>query len=154
MSALGALAAGAQPTRQEQGSAFGDISSAQFTELILSELSNQDPLEPNDTGALIEQLSSIRSIESDAKLTEQLEAMVVQTELASAATLIGALVSGITEQNQRTADAVISVTRTSEGAVLNLSSGARMRMDRVDEIIAPARLGGPPGSDPDQGDQP
>jgi len=155
MSAIGATAADALSPRDQRASGFGDISSQEFTEIILSELSNQDPLEPNDTSALLEQLSTIRSIESDAQLTEQLGAMVAQSELASAASLIGALVSGVSAGNQRVSDVVVSVTRTDQGAILNMSGGSRIPMDQVDEILVPPRSLDPGGSgdDADQGDE-
>ena len=54
---------------------FGALDSDEFTKLILTELGNQDPLEPNDTKALLEQLSIIRSIESDTKLNDTLKEM-------------------------------------------------------------------------------
>ena len=124
-------------TRTAAGDAFSSLSSEEFTKIILTELQNQDPLEPNDTGALLEQLSSIRSIQSDLELQNRLEAMVAQNELAGAAGLIGKRVSGLTDSSKRVEDEVVSVSRTESGAVLNLKSGSRMPMGNLDEILAP-----------------
>ena len=55
-----AAASGGSIATVEKG--FGALDSDEFTKLILTELGNQDPLEPNDTKALLEQLSIIRSI--------------------------------------------------------------------------------------------
>jgi hypothetical protein len=55
---------------------FNEMTSEDFMKIIFTELENQDPLQPNDTSALLDQLGSIRSIESDVKLTEQLQALV------------------------------------------------------------------------------
>lgn len=124
-------------TRTAAGDAFSSLSSEEFTKIILTELQNQDPLEPNDTGALLEQLSSIRSIQSDLELQNRLEAMVAQNELAGASGLIGKRVSGLTDSSKRVEDEVVSVSRTESGAVLNLKSGSRMPMGNLDEILAP-----------------
>tara|TARA_R110000744_G_scaffold100494_2_gene193836 strand:+ start:1839 stop:2438 length:600 start_codon:yes stop_codon:yes gene_type:complete len=117
--------------------AFNTLSSAEFLQIIFTELQNQDPLEPQDSQAMLNQLSSLRSIESDTKMVDSLQSLVSQNEFAAASQLIGSLVSGITLDNQRTADMVISVSQTSEGPVLNLFGGSRMFFDQVDEIAGP-----------------
>jgi flagellar basal-body rod modification protein FlgD len=119
------------------GDALGALSSDEFLRIIFTELQNQDPLEPQDTGATLEQLATLRSIESDTQMVNSLETLVRQSEFASASNLIGNLVSGITIDNSRVADLVISVTQTSQGPLLNLFDGSRMFFDQVDEIIGP-----------------
>ena len=52
---------------------FNALSSEDFIKIIFTELANQDPFQPNDSSALLEQLNSIRSIESDTKLIDKLE---------------------------------------------------------------------------------
>lgn len=138
MSAINASAASALPA--QNADRMSDISSDEFMSIILTELSNQDPLEPNDTNALLEQLSSIRSIESDEQLASELGRLVGQNELSSASTMIGKIVSGIDENNSRVADFVSSVSRTEDGAILNLRNGARVPMDRVDEVVTEQEL--------------
>ncbi len=114
---------------------YSDLSSDEFIKIIFTELANQDPLQPNDSSALLEQLSSIRSIQSDIELGRKLETLVAQNQLASASNLIGKLVSGVDEEKARVSDFVVSISRTQEGAVLNLRGGQRLLMSNVDEII-------------------
>lgn len=114
---------------------FSELTSEDFTKIIFTELANQDPLQPSDSKALLEQLSSIRSIQSDMDLGSKLQSLVAQSEMTGAAGLIGKLVSGITDDNRRVAEVVISVSRTSEGAVLNLHGGLRVPMKNVDEVL-------------------
>ncbi|RMH29038.1 MAG: hypothetical protein D6693_02555 [Planctomycetota bacterium] len=132
MSAITSATGAAPPSATN---AFNDITSDEFIRIMFSELTNQDPLAPNDTKAVLDQISSIRSIESDLKLSDKLEALVSQNELASAGTLIGKFVSGLTDDGARVADLVLSVTQTRNGAVLNLASGAQVSMSRVEEIV-------------------
>jgi flagellar basal-body rod modification protein FlgD len=117
--------------------AFNTLSSAEFLQIIFTELQNQDPLEPQDSGAMLDQLSTIRTIESDTQMVASLESLVSQNEFAAASQLIGSLVSGITLDNQRVADLVISVSQSSQGPVLNLFDGTRMLFSQVDEIAGP-----------------
>jgi len=118
-----------------QSSAVSGLSSDEFFQLIFAELSNQDPLEPNDTNALLEQIANIRSIQSDDDLSKRLTDLVGQNELASGAGLIGKLISGISETNQRVSGLVHSVSKTEEGVVLNLAGGTRVSMARVDQVL-------------------
>ncbi len=121
--------------------AFNALSSEDFVRIMFTELTNQDPLAPSDTKAVLDQISSIRSIESDLKLTSKLETLVSQNELASAGTLIGKFVSGLTVEGTRVGDLVLSVSATKNGAILNLASGDKVSMSRIEEIIDPATLG-------------
>lgn len=127
---------GAADIRPPKEKGLNALSSEEFMKLVFAELSQQDPLQPNETKDLLQQISSIRSIQSDMELSDRLESIVKQNELSSAAHLIGDFVSGLTEGRERASDFVVSVSRTSEGPVLNLASGQRVAMRDVDEIIA------------------
>lgn len=116
-------------------STVGSLSSDEFLELIFTELSSQDPLDPNDTNALLEQIANIRSIQSDVDLVDRLGELVGQNELSSGASLIGRLVSGISEVDDRVSGVVSSVSKTDDGVVLNLEGGIRVPMDNVDKVF-------------------
>lgn len=131
------------PRNQVGPSAFNELTSGQFLQIIFTELTNQDPFQPNDSQAMLQQLATIRSIEADTQMTNKLTALVRQNELAAAAGLIGSLVSGISLDNRRVADLVISVSQTAEGPVLNLFDGSRMFFSQVDEIVGPLNPPGP-----------
>jgi len=122
------------------GDAFSEITSGEFLQILFTELSAQDPLEPQDTQAILDQLGSLREIESNLKLQQNLKTLVDQNSFASAANLIGNLVSGISTDNRRVFDLVISVSNTAEGPILNLLDGSRVYLDKVDEIIGPLDL--------------
>ncbi len=113
---------------------LGSISSDEFINVLLTELSNQDPFEPQDTSALLEQLSTLRNIESQLSLQEQIEGLVLQNSVSSAANLIGKEVDGLDEANERVTGVVTSI-RVQEGkAILELSSGRALPVDRVSAI--------------------
>lgn len=117
--------------------ALSGITSGEFLEIIFAELANQDPLAPTDTNALLQQLGTIRSIESDISLTESLETLVKQNELSAAGGLVGKYVSGLTTSGLRADGIVVSVRSTREGAVLNLSTNQSLPFDRVEDIVDP-----------------
>ena len=106
-----------------------------FLQLLVSQLQNQDPLEPNDTQALLEQLSAIRSIESETKLTDSLTSLVERDEFATAAALIGREVRGLDESGLEAAGVVKSVSQTGDGVRVNLADGRRMEFGSITEVL-------------------
>ena len=144
MDAINTLSGGGLAT-SPQANAYSQLNTEQFIKIIFTELSHQDPLQPNDSKALLEQLSSIRNIQSDMDMSTRLNSLVAQNELSSAANLIGKQVSGISEENRRVQGVVQSVIRTQGGAVLKLPGGQYVRMSNMDEVL-PAPPPTPPAT--------
>ncbi|MBI1336387.1 MAG: hypothetical protein GC164_05435 [Phycisphaera sp.] len=113
------------------GGGFAAITSDQFIKIMVSELTKQDPLNPQDTSKLLEQLSSIRNIESQVNLQDQLESLVMQNQVASAGNLIGKVVTGLNDSNYQVSGLVTSVRVQDGNAILELDSGNSLSMDRV-----------------------
>ena len=124
------------------GDAFAAMSSEDFVQLIFAELQNQDPLSPSDTSALLEQVNMIRSIESDTAQIDRLEDLIRQNDITSSGSLVGSFVTGRTSSGVETAGYVDSVSITRDGPVLNLSSGSRVPIANLDEVVDPALLAG------------
>jgi len=128
-----------QPTQD----AFSSLNSQDFVKIMFTELSNQDPLKPNDSNAMLQQMANLRSIQSDLDLSDKLESLVSQNQMASASSLLGKVVSGISEASERVIGVVATVSRTDQGPVLTLTDGTRVAFSQVDEL---AEL---PPEDPD-----
>jgi flagellar hook assembly protein FlgD len=103
-------------------------------------LSNQDPFQPNDANALLEQLNSIRSIESDMKLTQKLESLVTENQLGAASGMIGKFIGGMTEDRIRVAGYVVSVVRQGSDISLELDNGWVVPFSGVETVIDPETL--------------
>lgn len=131
----------APSSRSPTGIGFGGLTAESFAKIIFTELGKQDPLQPSDTNALLEQISTLRSIQSNMNLTTQLSELVSQNEFASAATLVGASVSGVSQDNERISGTVRSVSRTTEGSVVELATGERISVRNIDTV---SREGGRP----------
>jgi flagellar basal-body rod modification protein FlgD len=113
---------------------FSELSSEDFLQIIFTELTNQDPLAPNDTNALLEQLNSIRSIESDLQITKQLEALVTENQLASAGGLLGKYVEGLSDDFDRVSGMAVSIIRSGDDIQLELDSGIRVSFGNIDTV--------------------
>lgn len=129
-----------EPTTRTSTSRFNELSTEDFVKIMFTELTNQDPFQPNDSAALLQQLSSLRSIESDMSLASKLEAIVTQNELATAGNLIGQYVAGLTQDLNRVGGYVVSVLKAGNQVELELNNGWRVPIQNVDTIIDASML--------------
>ncbi len=113
---------------------FADMSSSDFINVLLTELSNQDPLAPNDTSALLEQLSSLRTIESQSALEDSLKSLVLQNGVIQASGMIGKLVQGLSVNGTQISGLVTSVRVVDGAAQLELDSGISLPLENVQLI--------------------
>lgn len=132
MSAISGLTSNPAAT---SGNGFAALTSEDFVRIMTSELANQDPLAPNDSKAILEQIASIRAIESNLQLKKSLETLVRQSEFATAGSLIGSEVVGLDNEGGTVRGFVQSVANTSDGATLNLENGVSVRMKNLVQII-------------------
>lgn len=152
MTQFNATAAAGLNPRVEGASRFNEMSSEDFIRVIFTELQNQDPLNPSDTTAVLEQLNSIRSIESDINLINKLESLVTENQLASASSMLGSFVGGLTDDAQRVAGFVISVVRQGDEIAVELDSGYFINVNNVETVIDPSVLEHVPAGDDAAGD--
>lgn len=129
----GAISSAVSPIATGAGG-FGDLTSEEFIKVMIEELSHQDPFEPQDSSALLEQLSSLRNIESQLTLQQQIGDLVLQNQIAAAGGLIGKIVNGQDADFDDIQGLVTSV-RVQDGTVyLELDTGRTLPMDRITEI--------------------
>ena len=74
---------------------LADVDLNQFLGLLITELQNQDPMNPMDNAAMLNQISQIRQIGSTTKLTDTLSTLAVGQELSMASGLIGKKISAL-----------------------------------------------------------
>ena len=87
-----------------------DLDIDEFLKLMITELTNQDPLNPMDNAQLVEQIGQIRNISATTKLSDTLGAVLSGQNLSTATTLIGKRVDALTDQNQNVTGVVDRVS--------------------------------------------
>ena len=70
------------------------LSQDQFLKIMISELTNQDPLEPLSNQEFLGQLTQMQTLETMTQLSVGIEALLVGQQISSAGTLIGKVVVG------------------------------------------------------------
>jgi len=78
-------------------SALGDVDLDQFLKLMITELQNQDPLNPVDNSQFLQQITQIREITATDHLTTTLDSVLQGTNLTTASGLIGKSVKALTD---------------------------------------------------------
>lgn len=121
--------------------AYSKLTSGDFVKIIISELSRQDPLKPNDSSQLVQDMSNLRSIQASIDMQDKLDDLVKENQFASAAGLIGKGISGLNATFDRVEGIVRSVSATADGPVLTIvdpdNRVHRVRFDAIDELVEP-----------------
>lgn len=87
-----------------------DLDINQFLQLMVSELTHQDPLNPMDNTQLVQQIGELRSIAAQDQLTSTLQALQTQQSLTTASSLIGKTVTALSTDNQNITGKIDSVS--------------------------------------------
>lgn len=96
-----------QNQSRTSGNALGDVDIDQFLGLLITEMQNQDPMNPMDNAQMLTQLSQIREIGSTNKLTETLSTLAIGQELSMASTMIGKTVKAL-DSNAKDIEGIVS----------------------------------------------
>jgi flagellar basal-body rod modification protein FlgD len=80
--------------------AINDIELGTFLKLMITELQNQDPLNPLDNKDMLAQISQIREVAATDNLTETLESVLLGQNIASATNLIGADITALSDDGE------------------------------------------------------
>lgn len=116
-------------SQQSSGSpnSINDLDLDAFLKLMITELQNQDPLNPLQNDQLISQIGQIRSVGATDKLTTTLDAVLLGQNLSSATSLIGAHVTGLSDENQSVDGLVDRISVTDGQPKLHLQMGSTAR---------------------------
>lgn len=116
---------------------MSELTSDDFLKIMFAELSNQDPTKPQDSQALVNQINTIRTIESNTQLTNQLTELVTESKFATAGTLVGKSVIGVDEYGNLAEGRVYAVGMETLGIMLTLEDGTRVPYDALHSVYQP-----------------
>src|SRR5256885_10644067 len=89
-----APAPSATPPRQVKSKSM-ELKTEDFIKMMITQLQNQDPLQPAKNEELLAQMSQIGQLESSTQLTDGIKSMVLQNNIGSASNMIGKMVQGL-----------------------------------------------------------
>lgn len=97
-------------TNGTKGNDFRDVDLNQFLSLLITEMQNQDPLNPTSNSEFLQQVSQIREIGATNQLTDSLNALTTGSSLSTASNLIGREIDAIDEEGKAVKGEVSKVT--------------------------------------------
>jgi flagellar basal-body rod modification protein FlgD len=107
---------------------------------MITELQNQDPLDPTDESEIMAQTASLSQITASTQLTSTLDSMQISQNLTGAASLIGANITGLDPNGKSVSGMVSSVTVSGGEAQLQVGNSV-VSLSNV-ETIQPVSSGG------------
>jgi flagellar basal-body rod modification protein FlgD len=87
-------------TSSSTGNAINDIDMNTFLKLMITELQQQDPLNPMDNKDMLNQIAQIRAVGASDQLTKTLNSVLLGQNITSATNLMGADISATTDDGQ------------------------------------------------------
>lgn len=84
----------APKTADEKAQGFGGLKTEDFVRILITELQNQNPLDPMDSNKLLDQITSINNLATNTKLSDTLSNVGLAQNLSAAGGLIGRSVTG------------------------------------------------------------
>ena len=120
-----------------QTGGFGAVTTEDFLNLMITELQNQDPLEPASNEQLMQLLASFSQMEMTSRLTESMQTLVESQRYGSAAALVGQYVRGPEpESGELPIEGVVRSLRfTDDGSVvLELVGGKGLPLESLTEV--------------------
>jgi len=114
-----------------------------FMQIMITELTNQDPFEPMKNQDLLNQMSTIQQMQSNQTMAESFESLMSnfssllsQDAMSTATKLIGQMVTGTTASGQLALGRVVAVSVDGDNVLLDLDTGQQINWNNI------TRLGG------------
>lgn len=121
MSQISTLNANAPSRETQAGNSIQDLDLDVFLNLMLTELQNQDPLNPMDNQEMLNTISQIREISANDKLAGTLDSVLLGQNVSTATSLIGTKVEGLTDDGRRVTGDVQNVAINDGEPLLDLA---------------------------------
>jgi len=93
---------------------FSSLTAADFMKMLVAELQNQDPTQPMSNADLLSQLSQMTQLQSNTELSTTIQAMSTNQQLQTAASFIGATVTG-TDANKNPISGIVTQASLQSG---------------------------------------
>jgi flagellar basal-body rod modification protein FlgD len=130
--ALGAI--GGSAVTQTKTAGLGALDGDAFMKLMVAQMKYQNPFEPMDTSAMLQQTASLTTVETLQQVSSSERLLLGLQQSGMAASFVGRSVTALDAGGQETSGVVRSIRFTADGPVLQV--GAAGSSDTKDVPIA------------------
>ncbi len=109
------------------------VSREQFLKILVTELTNQNPMDPLDNSQFMDQLVSLQSLEQTAAMTDSFRTFERFMQMSSASSLIGKKIKGIDDKGA-TVQGVVAKVVLDKDSVQLVVGNKKVPVNSVQEI--------------------
>lgn len=143
VSGTGSTSSSGSSQSKTTGNDLGNVNLDEFLQLMITELQNQDPLNPTDNSEMLAQMTQIRQMGATNQLTDALTSLSMGQSLTQASNLIGKKVTALDDKSKEISGVVDRVSvkidekdRTKRDVKLHVGD-ATVDINNVREIVQP-----------------
>lgn len=123
----------------------------EFLHLLVAQLKYQDPLKPMDNQDFISELAQLQSLDQQVELAETNQALLLQSSLATGASMIGKLIVGVetTKAGSREIEGVVNSVAVENGEtvyMVDTGDGLAHRLQPEDILYVGPTATAPPSA--------
>lgn len=111
-----------------------NIDTSQFLQMMLTEMQNQDPLNPMQTSQIMDELGQMQQITASNKLTSTLDGMALGQSLNNATSLLGRNIDGIDDSGNPASGVVSKVSIANNTARIYVGSQV-VSLNNVQDVL-------------------
>jgi flagellar basal-body rod modification protein FlgD len=137
VSGLGALGAiGGLAVSQSQTAGLGSLDGEAFMKLMIAQMRYQNPFEPMDTSAMLQQTASLTTVETLRQVSSSERLLLGLQQSGMAASFVGRSVTALDASGQELSGLVKGIRFTADGPLLQVVTGTGAEAGTQDVPIA------------------
>jgi flagellar basal-body rod modification protein FlgD len=121
------------PGTVANSNAFDNMDLQQFIKLLVTEMQNQDPTNPMDNSQILQQISQIKNIASNDKLSSTLTSLQLQQDMMSGSVLLNQTITGLTAAGDKVTGKVDKVSVANSKVQLHIGANT-IDLKNISEI--------------------
>jgi flagellar basal-body rod modification protein FlgD len=116
-------------------SGFGSLTTADFMQMLIAELKNQDPTQPMSSEDLLGQLATMSQLQSTTDLDTALQANTSNQQLSIGASFIGKTING-TDDSGNAVQGVVNAAFLQNGTAYVAVGNSQVQLSNVTDVAA------------------
>jgi flagellar basal-body rod modification protein FlgD len=122
-------------TSSTSSSGFGSLTTADFMQMLIAELQNQDPTQPMSSEDLLTQLSNMSQLQSTSDLDTALQSNTTNQQLSIGASFIGKAING-TDANGNAVSGVVDQAFLQSGTAYVGVGNSQVPLANITDVAA------------------
>jgi flagellar basal-body rod modification protein FlgD len=126
------------PPASSSSSTLNGMNASDFLNLMITQLQQQDPMNPTDSNQLLTQMSQISTLQSNTQMASSLQSLTLQQSIGAAGNLIGKSITGLDDSGAKVNGIVTSVSVQNSSVYLTTDTGSTLPMKNLTGVSATA----------------